>query len=173
MLVLMAGLPGTGKSTIARALSARLGAVVLDKDRIRAALFPPDRIEYSTPQDDFCQRVMLQTAEYLLAQDRSQFVFLDGRPFSRRYQREQVVECARGLSTPWAILECTCREATALARLERDAIEGVHPARNRDADLYRRVRAAFEPIEEPRLLIDTDQPLQDCVGQALRYLGAA
>jgi predicted kinase len=41
MLIAMAGLPGSGKSTLATCLEPRLGAVVLDKDRVRAALFPP------------------------------------------------------------------------------------------------------------------------------------
>jgi predicted kinase len=44
----MAGLPGTGKSTLARVLANDLGGVVLDKDVIRAALFPAALIEYSS-----------------------------------------------------------------------------------------------------------------------------
>ncbi len=37
-LVLVGGLPGTGKSTVARALAAELGAVVLSSDEVRAEL---------------------------------------------------------------------------------------------------------------------------------------
>jgi len=69
MIVIMAGLPGTGKSTLARALAQRLPGTVLDKDAIRAALFQPPHVEYSLAQDDFCQEIMLQTAAYLLAKD--------------------------------------------------------------------------------------------------------
>lgn len=58
MIIAMAGLPGVGKSTLARALAARLDAVVLDKDRIRASLFPPSHVDYSRDQDDFCIDVM-------------------------------------------------------------------------------------------------------------------
>jgi adenylylsulfate kinase-like enzyme len=51
--VLLAGLPATGKSTLARALAERLeGAAVLDKDRVRAALFPGDMVDYTTEQDE-------------------------------------------------------------------------------------------------------------------------
>ena len=52
MVVIMAGLPGSGKSTVARALAERLPATVLDKDVIRAALFAPAHVEYSRVQDD-------------------------------------------------------------------------------------------------------------------------
>ena len=46
LLIAMAGLPGTGKSTLAAALAEALPAVVLDKDKLRAGLIPPDKIEY-------------------------------------------------------------------------------------------------------------------------------
>ena len=40
VLIAMAGLPGCGKTALAQRLAERLKAVVLDKDTIRAALFP-------------------------------------------------------------------------------------------------------------------------------------
>ena len=54
-----------------------LAGCVLSKDEIRAALFAPDDIEYSTAQDDFCMDVMLQTAGFLLREDPERKVFLD------------------------------------------------------------------------------------------------
>ena len=102
-LIVMAGLPGTGKSTIAQALAQPLAAMVLDKDRIRAALFPVAEIEYSTEQDDFCMRIMLQVAGYLL-QHQQKRVILDGRTFSRRYQISQVRGFARRLGVPCRVI---------------------------------------------------------------------
>jgi predicted kinase len=166
----MAGLPGTGKSTVARALAQRLPAAVLDKDVIRAALFVPERVEYSRAQDDFCQEIMLQTAAYLLGRNLSPYIVLDGRTFSRRYQRERVLEFCAQLQTRWAILECVCSEAIALARLERAAAEQTHPALNRTPDLYREIRKAWEPIDNPKLLIDTEDSLNSNVDRATEYL---
>ena len=66
MIILMAGLPGTGKSTLARELAHRTDGAVLGKDEVRAALFAPEDIEYSVAQDDFVMDIMLQAATYLL-----------------------------------------------------------------------------------------------------------
>jgi predicted kinase len=170
VIILMAGLPGTGKSALSRALAARCGGVVLDKDAIRAALFPPAHIEYSREQDDFCQLVMLQTAEFLLSRKPDQRIFLDGRPFSRRYQRRQVADAAARLHTSLATIECVCAENIALSRLQRDNDTGVHLAANRNPSLYARVKADFEPFDEPRLTLNTGQPLAECVRQADAYL---
>ena len=94
MIVLMAGLPGTGKTTLARELASRTGGCVINKDEIRHALFAADEIEYSSRQDDFCLQIMLETAGYLLQRNPKRVIFLDGRPFSRRYQIDNVLSAA-------------------------------------------------------------------------------
>jgi predicted kinase len=164
MMVLMAGLPGTGKSTLCRSLSG----VVLDKDEIRAALFAPSDIEYSTEQDDFCMKVMLETAVYILKKDPLRMVFLDGRPFSRRYQIDQVIAIANELKQPWRILECACSDKTARRRLDEQV--GTHPGGNRDYQMYLRVKAGFEEITLPKTVIDTEQPVERCVDSARNAL---
>jgi adenylylsulfate kinase len=166
----MAGLPGAGKSTLARELARRLRGVVLDKDIIRAALFSPAHVEYSAAQDDFCQEVMLRTAAYLLARDASLTIFLDGRTFSRAYQRERVIAFCAQAGAAWALLECVCPVDTALARLAEDAARGTHPAANRTPELYHRVRTTWEPIGPPKLAIDTDASPDACVEACLNYL---
>lgn len=153
----MAGLPGTGKSTVASKLAEKRGGVVLSKDIIREALFGPDRVEYSTEQDDFCLEIMLQTASYLFRRNPHELVILDGRPFSRHYQLDRVFKTG----FPCKIIECVCSEATAIARIERDSAAHSHLARNRDAALYFRIKAAFEPISGPKLVVDTDRPIPE------------
>ena len=170
MIVIMAGLPGTGKSTLARALAQRLPGAVLDKDAIRAALFQPAHVEYSLAQDDFCQEIMLQTAAYLLAKDAELHVLLDGRTFSRRYQRERVIEFCMQVGSTSATLECVCAEQTALRRLAEAVAQNTHPAANRTPELYRQIRKTWEPIDHPKLVLDTDANLDSCVDGALRYL---
>ena len=163
MLILMAGLPGTGKSTLSRALAADLGGTVLDKDLIRAALFPATDIEHSTEQDDFCMAVMLKVAGYIFRKDPNRNVFLDGRTFSRAYQLRRATGYAEALGQPWRILECVCDENTARERLAGDH---EHVAANRTLELYLEVKARFEEIMLPKSVIDTDRTLDECVQSA-------
>jgi len=170
MIVLMAGLPGTGKTTLARELARRLGGRVLSKDEIRHKLFLPDEIEYSSQQDDFCLHVMTEIAGELLQRQRSRIIFLDGRTFSRRYQIDNVVSAAASLHQPWRIVQCVCSEDTARQRLEQQSTAGSHPAGNRDFRLYLDVKSCFETITVPKVVIDTEKPLLECVELALAAL---
>ena len=166
MIMIMAGLPGTGKSTVARAVAQRTGAIVLDKDIIRAAMFPTT-IDYTSEQDDVVMEAMLSAAQYLLRHDPASIVVLDGRPFSRNSQLQRVVDFAEGAPTQWRLIECVCHEAVAKRRLESDR---AHPAMNRDWNLYQAVKARYEPKPQPKLVVDTDQELSDCVEQVMAYL---
>jgi predicted kinase len=170
MIVLMAGLPGTGKSTLARVLANQLDAAILDKDQIRHAIFAPRDVEYSPGQDNFVMHIMLEAAARLLQKNSQRIILLDGRTFSRRYQIDQVIAATRKLNQSWSILECVCSDDTARSRIETQSVSGEHPARNRTYDLYLEVKAHFEPITLPKTVIDTGLPLDECVSQALNAI---
>lgn len=174
MLIAMAGLPGTGKSTLARHLADACAGVVLDKDSIRAALFPAALIEYSTQQDDFCMSILFQVAAYLLRNDSHLHVIIDGRTFSRRDQVAALEQLAEDLKVPLKIIECVCSDESARRRLEGKQAMGEnrerHLAANRDYNLYRTIKARFEPIREPKLVVDTDDDLAQCLAACLAYI---
>ena len=170
MLIAMAGLPGTGKSVLGRELAGSLPGAILDKDAIRAALFPPGEIEYSTRQDDFCLSIMLQVADYLLSKDPAKYVILDGRPFTRRYQREDVVTFAQARQIPLCLIECVCSDEVVRRRLDQDVSDARHVAGNRNFELYLQLKAGLEPLQEERLIVDTEAPIDDCVARCLSYV---
>jgi predicted kinase len=151
--VLFAGLPGTGKSTLARAIAQRLGAAVLDKDRVRGALFPGALTDYSPQQDQLCMRAMLEAAAYLTESKRVEYIFFDGRTFSKQAQIEEVLLAAARAGARWRIVHVKCADAIAEERLART--DPSHPAQNRDAALYRRIKQHFDPIPQAKLEVDT------------------
>jgi len=166
--VLMAGLPATGKTTLAKALAAKLDGVVLNKDEVRAALFPGALTDYTTEQDDLVFNAILQAANYLASRQRAGFIFLDGRTFSRREQVEVVLRAAASAGASWKILYTTVPENIAEARIAQDA--ETHPAANRTVSMYRELKTRFEPIEYPFLEVAMSLSLDVCVSQALAYL---
>jgi len=168
LLIAMAGLPGSGKSTLARRLGEILPAVVLDKDTIRAALFPLPEIDYSARQDDFSFAIMLQTASYLM--DKGRTVILDGRTFTQKYQVERLLRFCRAAGTMLDIIECVCPDEAAHQRLSMDSTLGLHVAANRDFGLYQKLKAQAVPIQVPHLQVDTTRSLEECISACLAYL---
>jgi adenylylsulfate kinase len=156
-LIAMAGLPGTGKSTLAAALARALDAPLLDKDRVRAALFAEGDLEQSHEQDDFCMRVLYRTAVFLAQRGRRRHLILDGRTFGRREQVAELAALAAGLKLPLVFIECTCSDETARERLAAAARAGRLPAANRGLELYERLKAERDALPEPKLIVATDQ----------------
>ncbi|HEX7555101.1 MAG TPA: AAA family ATPase [Leptolinea sp.] len=167
-IIAMAGLPGSGKSALASRLAAAIPAVIINKDTVRSAIFPPQEIEYSSAQDDFVFSLIYQAAAYLLRKGRT--VILDGRPFILRNQRVELIKAAREADAELRIIYCIAPDEVVKARLELDVAAGSHPATDRDFNLYLRKKAQVEPIEEPHLELDTNASLDELTGQALMWL---
>jgi predicted kinase len=166
--VLFAGLPGTGKSTLARAIAERLGAAVLDKDRVRGALFPGALTDYTAQQDELCMRAMLEAAAYLTERERVEYIFFDGRTFSQRGQIEDVLLATARAGAGWRIVHVKCADAVAEERLARS--DPSHPAQNRDAALYRLIKQQFEPITQAKLEVDTTSGTDEVLTMVEEYL---
>ena len=168
--VLFAGLPGTGKSTLARAIAKRLDAAVLDKDRVRGALFPGALTDYTPQQDELCMRAMLEAAAYLTELERVEYILFDGRTFSRQAQIEDVLLAAVRAGARWRVVHVKCADAVAEERLARS--DPSHPAQNRDAALHRRIKQQFEPITQAKLEVDTTSGTDALLAVVEEYIAA-
>ncbi len=168
-LIAFAGLPGTGKTTLAKRLTEQLEAVLLNKDEVRASLFAPDDIDYSSSQNDFCMAILYQMAAYHAQHHPERAIIIDGRTFSRRAQIKALQQCAEQCKRPLVMVECVCSTAVIEERLEHDA--GRHVAADRNVEMFHRVKASWEEITIPKLLLATEvENEEQLLKRILRYL---
>jgi aminoglycoside phosphotransferase family enzyme/predicted kinase len=154
LLLLLGGLPASGKSTLAHALAGRLALVPVNSDVVRkqhAGLAPTQRrVEgfgaglYAPAATEATYAALLDAARYWL--ERGVSVALDAS-FRRAAHRAAAVALAEELRVPWLAVESSCPPATARARLAARA----HDARAvSDADwaVYQQLAAEWEPWRE-------------------------
>src|SRR5205085_6403707 len=166
-IVMLVGLPGAGKSTLAAALSQRIpDARVLNKDTVRAALFDP--CDYSAAERSIAFSAMLDAARYHLG--RGRVVILDGLAFPRLGEEEAVDVVAADTGAFVATVVCDVPIDVAVARADADAVAGTHRAANRDGAAVRRVAAEIREPSGAYLTVDTTRPIDEAAALALGYI---
>lgn len=153
MLVLVCGLPGTGKSTIARNLASRMNAAILRTDSVRKELI--EKPEYSDEEKELVYRTTLLIAKYLLSAGKS--VIIDGT-FYKKSLRARAYEVAEKTGSALEIIECTCPEDVIIKRMKRR--KGREALSDADYEVYRKIKEEFEPIERKHVVIDTSKNLE-------------
>ena len=171
VIVLMVGLPGVGKTAVARELAKRTQGYVLNRDDIRDAIFPPAQLDYSAEQNAVATSVMLMVAEYILSRHPDCVVILDGKPFAKRTDVNQVQELAKRLKQDMRVLHLVCPDEVARARLESDLqSDPRNVAADRTYEKYQKLKREFEALEVPHAVIDTARNIEDVVQDCLQYV---
>lgn len=171
-MVLVGGLPGTGKSTIAQALGGRLGWPVLRSDVIRQQLSggpvgaaAPGGGSYHPQWTGATYGALLDRAAEHLAMGES--VLLDAS-WTDPVHRSAATRLARRAAADLVTLECSATPELALARIGRRQAGGHDPS-DADADVYRYLADRAVPWPEAAQL-DTGRPLADTLADALRAI---
>lgn len=179
-LVLIGGLPGTGKSTLARRLAEVAGFTVLRSDAVRKELagLPAHRSVsssfgaglYSREWSDRTYRALLDRAERLIFQGGR--VIADAS-FHREARRRSFLESAVDLGVRMRFLICRAPEEEVAERLARRSGD----VSDADREVYREMARRWEPpgdstrgITAP---IPTDVPVETSVRRALDELREA
>jgi predicted kinase len=148
LIVVICGLPGVGKSTLAKDLAPLLNAVILSSDKIRKELFPNPI--YSKREVKIIYDVMILLAKYLYGAGINSII---DATFNKEKSRTQLKNKLMLPEEELFMVECICPEDTIVSRLKTRKND------YSDADLriYKRMKKTYEPILEDHLVIDTSQ----------------
>ncbi len=193
LLILVGGLMGTGKSTIALALQRELGWAYISSDieRKRLAHIDPTQSQtsafgqglYSTEWTTRTYDALRQRAASILAEGRS--VLVDAT-FMRRADRLAMAREAARHDATMFFVECRCPRERALERLaQRQRWQTVPPYATREQasrasdarpDLFDDQRNRWEPFmpdeerDSQHIIVDTTSDLTDCIAVVLDAL---
>ncbi|MBV8302881.1 MAG: AAA family ATPase [Acidimicrobiia bacterium] len=166
-IVMLVGLPASGKSTLAAALVQLIpDSRVLNKDVVRSALFEP--CDYSAAERSIAFSAMLDAARYHLG--RGRVVVLDGLAFPRPGEEEAVAAVVSDTGAFVATIVCDVPIEVAEARADADAVAATHRAANRDGAAVRRVAAEMREPSGAYLTVDTTRPIDEAAALALAYI---
>jgi len=166
-LVLVGGVVGSGKTTLAEALADALGGVVVSSDRVRKRLAglpatarraeAPGQGLYAPAVTEGVYAALLERAAPVL--DAGRVAILDAT-WARAEHRERARRLAAGRSVPARFLLARCAPEVARERLARRAARG-RDASDAGPELHAASVRAFEPLaawpERERAEVHTDR----------------
>lgn len=147
MLILVLGLPGSGKTTFAKAFAERKNAVHLNSDLLRREL--GEMGKYSPEDKQKVYETLLERARQALAAGKT--VVVDSTFYKEKIRepfRKLAAECRRPLR--W--VEILANETTIEARLKKP-----RPDSEADFGVYQKIKSEAEPLEEPHLVLKSDE----------------
>lgn len=178
-LILVCGLTGTGKSTLARELSRRLGLSTISSDATRKAMAGTIARQGAVRYQEGIYSPQMTAATYTKMAEETEELFGRGEgvildaTFHRKTQREAILRLAARHGIPVAVIHCESADEIVRERLQRRAAEGRDLSDGR-WEIYVEQRAAFEPIsevgKENYLVLNTDAPPAELSRRAERFL---
>ncbi len=164
MLILVTGLPGSGKTTIARFFSTHSGALHLNSDFLRRELglmgnYKPEDKErvYST---------LLQRAKTGLLAGRD--VIVDSTFYKESF-RTSFRNLAEMCRVPLVWVEVCAQESTIRERLKKPRADS-----EADFSVYEKIKSEAEPLTEPHLVLWSDEMSLDQMVMAIsQYMNTA
>jgi len=170
-LILVGGLPGSGKSTIASALAERIGADCIASDVLRKELAgadPGERLTavvgagiYGAGMTGLTYRELLVQAERQLRGGRS--VVLDAT-FGRAVDRRRATALAQDVGGVLVAVECRCPVRVARQRLASRSRPGYAGPSDAGWDVYRAMNRTFKPWPEA-VRVETTKRIEVCLAK--------
>ncbi len=167
VLVMLCGLPGTGKSTLARRLADQLPAVMVESDRVRQTLFTPPT--YTAEES---QRVHMVCHILIGWYLRHYYHVVYDATNLYEHHRQLVYRLAARSGARLTVAEITASDEIIRERLaprgrRGAALYSAEDYSDADWQVYERMRRRAEPIQREHISVDTSD---GDVGRAVSYL---
>lgn len=161
MLVIIFGLPGTGKSFFGEKLSKHLDWEYINSDRIRHALNLRGKYEASDKKKVY--EAIFQKAKELLGRNKN--IILDAT-FSDHKQLAEAKELAYNMGKEIKLIEMKADEQTIKERISKK-----RKYSEAGFDIYEKIKNEFDPIKEPHLVLDSsNNSVHKLLEKAKQYL---
>ena len=161
-LVVVCGLPGVGKSTVAAEVVDRLGGQLRRTDAVRKEIRAEPRYDSAESRRVYAR--ILDEARDDLAAGRN--VVLDGT-FQRARHREWARDLAEAVDCEFELVRVTCDEAAAVERVaDRDLDAELSDA---SLDTYYMLMKSFEELSLPHIRIDNSRSWESMELQVERW----
>lgn len=154
MLIVITGLPGTGKTTIAEELAKDIDAVVLSTDKIRKTIF--EKPVYNEEDKRIVYGELFSQTSKNLSKDKN--VILDGT-FYTKALRKRAKEVGELFGKNVYFVYCETPEEILKERIENR----MDKYSDADYNVYLKMKKIFEEFEEEVIKIDTSHNLSDNV----------
>lgn len=163
-LIVMRGYPGTGKSTIARAIAHALDAPIIDRDIIRQTAV--DILGNLPETGRFSYELMFALTKEQLKLGLS--VVVD-TPLTYQTTYKQALHLANSFGVPMLVVHCQCPPEVQRNRLEGRKGE-VSQFQLTSWEEWERWQPIFEVFDDDGCIIDTSQPIHDSLKKVLHRL---
>ena len=164
VLVMLSGLPGTGKSYFARQMASRCPVVVLESDAMRKALFPEPT--YLPKESARTFAALHHVTGELLRRNIS--VLIDATNLIER-NRQVFYNIAEACRAKLILVATTAPSHVVRKRLEQRGHSDDRED-NSDADwnVYLKMESSVEPISQEHYMVDTSGDTQPVMDQVAR-----
>jgi predicted kinase len=163
-IIVVSGLPGTGKSYFCRRLAGRLPFVILESDALRKRLFRAPT--HSANESAYLFRTIHYLIEVLLKKGIP--VILDATNLSERH-REPIYSIAEHSNARLVLVNVEAPPELVKKRL-KTRMKAVNPGDNSDADwaVYEKMKPAVEKIRRKHFTVDTSGDITPVIDKIVR-----
>lgn len=161
MIILIYGLPGTGKTFFSEFLARETGAVHLNTDFVRERLDSKGRYDDTSKQqvyNELYKQVMLELKD-------NKDVIVDGT-FHKQIRREQVKKIASEMNKPFFLIEMKANEKAVKKRLKKSRKHS-----EAGFDVYKSLERDFEVEPDNHLVLWSDEhSMEELISKAKRNI---